>query len=900
VGRMRKNRFFLRKKRGVFFSIDAVIAISIIFFAMLFIFVEVNQPRKESQVPGDLLKSFSVLKIGEIDNDYVRGLIADGKIRDLNKSVLEQIGEFYVTNGTMARELAEQIFSELDLKDNVGLWFGNELIYSVGEIEFEDAKNIKTETQWISGLQAGESVTGFSSRAYLESDIKSKYFYFGGYVGDGNVSLLVDYSGDIQGVVLEIACNSDFDVYINEDYAGRYNKSSSEFVPSYYNLGAHKDNFNSGENIVKLVGVDRFLYVAGGYFKITYKNPTFENIFDEDIYYFPGIEGLINIYDGVYIPGDLNEMEIYLHYNSSINIFLIMGNTTLYRGNSSGENLEVTINDATLSGLLNYGGIVNKTVPLRLGLENVSYEEVGRRNLDVFSVTDLSGSMDFWCSQYQTYCQYQSTCNSRWVCPNPTFSNIHYSTQNGCQNRWFCPDSRSSYSNRNRNTCNNNCNLDCVGCDVSCVQNSCVDNERMNSAKLSNKAFIEMILNSTGDRVGLIGYNSIVISSAFHNLSDNQTSLFNKIDSWTPSGGTCVCCGIHDAMVKLRNIGGDKLKFIVVMSDGDANVNCAGGSTNAKQSAIDKACEAYNDYGIIVHAVGFGSDADQLTLQSIADCGHGNYYFGDSTNLIEVYQEIASEVLKTAYFEQTIELSLGNFSSNLYPDSHIRLSYNMVELPYGLMISTEELFHNSTHAFFSVPENSILVDLKVVSYSGPRWTSKAKINGSVFYSLLDYNSPFIELGDPYKIQIPTQSVAEGGNVIEVYTVTSLGNESVGSEHNKIVYTIVKDFVSYSPISPIADGCTWEIQFEDDSYASVKIPIDYSGEEVCSYNLTNHNRPAGQDAINWAIYGLLQKLDFDSNGKIEFKFSTGDLSISYSEIAGIPYTWTTEVQVRRWD
>jgi hypothetical protein len=46
-------------------------------------------------------------------------------------------------------------------------------------------------------------------------------------------------------------------------------------------------------------------------------------------------------------------------------------------------------------------------------------------------------------------------------------------------------------------------------------------------------------------------------------LSNNQTSLENRIDQWVANGGTCICCGIDDAMNRLSLINDeDKIKYI--------------------------------------------------------------------------------------------------------------------------------------------------------------------------------------------------------------------------------------------------------------------------------------------------------------------------------------------------
>ena len=54
-----------------------------------------------------------------------------------------------------------------------------------------------------------------------------------------------------------------------------------------------------------------------------------------------------------------------------------------------------------------------------------------------------------------------------------------------------------------------------------------------------------------------------------------------------------------------------------------------------------------------------------------------------------------------------------------------------------------------------------------------------------------------------------------------------------------------------------------------------------------------------DALQTSTYKLLELLDFDNNGKLNVEFTEQDLQISSSEVTGIPYDWSTEVQARTW-
>ncbi|MEK6578044.1 MAG: hypothetical protein AABZ55_02345, partial [Bdellovibrionota bacterium] len=81
------------------------------------------------------------------------------------------------------------------------IYFDNIEIAHSGTLNINNAKNILTSRQIISGIRAGEGARGFSSRASLFAENRIKYFYFGGYIGDGNVSVRID--GGVIGANIE-------------------------------------------------------------------------------------------------------------------------------------------------------------------------------------------------------------------------------------------------------------------------------------------------------------------------------------------------------------------------------------------------------------------------------------------------------------------------------------------------------------------------------------------------------------------------------------------------------------------------------------------------------------------------------------------------------------------------
>jgi len=405
-------------------------------------------------------------------------------------------------------------------------------------------------------------------------------------------------------------------------------------------------------------------------------------------------------------------------------------------------------------------------------------------------------------------------------------------------------------------------------------------------------------LNNTENRVGLVGYADDAPDSDYHPLSNDNISLKSKVNEWLAVGSTCICCGINKAVNKLiTDSNSSKYRSIVVMSDGQANVECSQqGTGSASQDAIQAACDAYNNYNIQVNSVGFGPDADETTLRNIADCGNGSYYYGDINNLTEIYKQIAEDLIKSSYHEQTITSS-GGEKVFLYPDSYINFSYSKNSIQYGLLITVEKQFYDESHGNFSVPKNSSVSDAKVISYSGPRWTSLSKINDFIFFNLSKYGSEYIKLGDPYVINIPL-SLITTNNTVEIKTGLSPENDTSGSIHNKIIYKIIKQMVSYSPVSSYSQGCSWTIEFDDNTQEIIEIPINYTENEECSYTEASINYNSN-DAMQVATYNLLKEMDFNSNNKVDIKFTDNDFVISSFEVVGIPYEWSTEVRVARW-
>ena len=438
-----------------------------------------------------------------------------------------------------------------------------------------------------------------------------------------------------------------------------------------------------------------------------------------------------------------------------------------------------------------------------------------------------------------------------------------------------------------------------------------------NYSKEGNTFLINEILSLSGGRLGFVGMSASQnpVTPPTYPLSNNSNALLNSVSSLSQessydANNLRLCRGVILATDQfVANSTPEAIKVQIVMLAGQISTpGCNNNATDlnndggidSRDDAIKSACDAFQDHNIQVNTIGYGDIVDTDTLQRMADCGNGTFYESNLSQLVATYQNITNEI-KLAHTQQTA-IATGNITSKLWEDSYIEFDYVKDSPPFGLIITNEKKFDNSDTGTFNVSSDAKILETQGVSYSGPKWTNYLSINNQEVYNLTKYGNKYIELGDPYAINIPTSQVSIGTNIIKISTATSPANTTTGSANNKIIYTIVKNVTGYSPIAATAQGCIWTIQFEDDTNLTTAIPMNYTGAETCFFTPTQIFNPSitNHDAFQIAVFNLLKALDLNSNNKVDLKFTEEDIQIALSQLTGIPFTYSTEVQVRIWD
>ena len=912
------------KKRGIFFTLDAILAASIIVTAIIVAssyYVKETKTETIDYLAHDLIRVLTNLKVDEIDNAYTDELIAGGYITRLNNTVLAQIGEFWSENeieqaSKFARNITEAL---IPTRFGVGIYVNNELIYGRDK---PITRSLVSSRKLISGIAKERPIDGYTARAILtgiNSKTTNAYVYFGGYEGDGNITkklILPPNVIAIKNASLELDVGADFDLYINNIASGSYVKGSAGggymLADKWHISSAYLNNFQSEENSIKIVFTQtENNYVAGGHLKVVYTTSDINDTttLGSEKFYLPGIEGFINIYSSIYVPGYLTSMEIYLDFFSNFTTYLKIGNTTVYENNPEGQET-ITLSNTTLSSTfssnnINYNDLSLKTLPLRMGTVNAT---ATHGNADSMLVTDVSGSMEF-CS-----------ASAGW-----SESGWQYSNSKGCYywSSWWYWQSQSStsdsgYAEFNRTDYSTDTYPNLCGCRWHgvCEESPTKMEIYINSSKLFN----EVLLNVSGNRIGVVEYTNN-LNYAYENcnpsnrvtpfpdyiartkdLSNNKEEITAFLDQTESYFGTCVCCGVNEAIDMLNaQSSASRNQSLIIMSDGEANVECSEqGTGNAKQDAIQAAQDACSQ-DITVYTIGFGADVDEATLQSMA-CGGGSYHGAvNPAELETVYEEIAGEISSVSYVEQiATDVTM---SSNLNYNSYIQINYTPItEMEHGkvpITTETDRFGNNLTTGTLTIQENISVIDAKVTSYSGSKWTDNLIVNTNQIYRLSDYGNNYVSLGDPYIVQIPVNNLNQGPNDITISTGISPGNSTGGSKDNKAIYTLLLSGASsFTGVLDYALGCNWFLEFEDDTSSTIKVPFTYTGTSECNYTTATY---ATNDVYNVAAYGLFSQLDLDKDGKLEINLVSQNIDLDSVLISKVPSLWgPAVVEIRVWE
>ncbi len=352
-------------------------------------------------------------------------------------------------------------------------------------------------------------------------------------------------------------------------------------------------------------------------------------------------------------------------------------------------------------------------------------------------------------------------------------------------------------------------------------------------------------------------------------------------------------------------------RSMVVMSDGEANRETSmsnvpdhdgDGDVDAKDHTIEAACRAWQDHEVRVFTVGFGGNVDNQTLQLTADCGNGKYFFAEEGKLAELFDEIAQNIVEATEKGQELLVKQGVVNDTLFSDSSLTLNYSS---PRGLEFGRFRISQASNrfggnvtspkNGSFDVPAETELLDARLLSYSSNYWTDRVTMeNGTgqheYVYRLWKYGADYDDLGDPYNVHLPPEKATVGArNNVSVDTAFNRTTTVGGSNFSRVVYDLMIDgFVGYGDVFNKSEGGTRNVT------------TDYGSFELEVGNASDPWEPNG-DAADNATERLLNKLDVDDDGSVDFQIDSDNLNIDQNSLSGLKWLWGPAiVSVEVWE
>lgn len=170
------------------------------------------------------------------------------------------------------------------------------------------------------------------------------------------------------------------------------------------------------------------------------------------------------------------------------------------------------------------------------------------------------------------------------------------------------------------------------------VSGSMDDNGKLEQVKAGLGTFLQRILPE--DRVGLVSFSSTAnLDVPPAPLAQNRNDLDAAIQGLRPEGKTAIYDGLMAGKQALDGLPQDKderIKAIVLLTDGQEN---------ASSTTLDQLKQEFEETGVSIFPVAYGSDSDQQeassTLQAIVDFSHTILVKGSTGDIGQIFDNLS-------------------------------------------------------------------------------------------------------------------------------------------------------------------------------------------------------------------------------------------------------------------
>lgn len=165
--------------------------------------------------------------------------------------------------------------------------------------------------------------------------------------------------------------------------------------------------------------------------------------------------------------------------------------------------------------------------------------------------------------------------------------------------------------------------------------------------------------------------------------AESKSKIEQAIRDITVSGDTCISCGIDSSLLQLAQTP-DKLRRVVLLSDGEANV---GATTLA---GFKPQTDKLRKDGFVMSTVGLGVQYNEKLLTDIAHAANGpHYYVNDANALPNVFKSEAEALVSSVASKAEVEIETNDGDITQVYERSSSKDGKRVTVPLGLVARNE-------------------------------------------------------------------------------------------------------------------------------------------------------------------------------------------------------------------
>jgi len=165
-----------------------------------------------------------------------------------------------------------------------------------------------------------------------------------------------------------------------------------------------------------------------------------------------------------------------------------------------------------------------------------------------------------------------------------------------------------------------------------------MEGAKLQRAKAALTSFVSQIKGDR-DRVGIVEFGSDTKNFTPLRVLDDKAraDTLDQINRMAASGGTALIDAAYNAITDLQAQADNKaINALVVMTDGKEN------ESQRNLNDIRNLINSQPNTRLVIFTIGFGNDADEDLLSSMAKIGNGQFRRADETDIEELYKIIST------------------------------------------------------------------------------------------------------------------------------------------------------------------------------------------------------------------------------------------------------------------